>query len=173
MATSGQTADMANNISKLKIDPAKASRGGQKSAAAKNKVADSWDDEDVSSGADDEEDSRPSTAGQGPKEGTTAPPPTPISPNYHVPQSFSSIGTTLSPDDPVSSPGKRPEKTDAVARRMIAGSLGLRLPKQTEEQKAYDKAMREKERKKRDEERAAAKKQDEEREKARQAMWED
>ncbi|CAI4211333.1 unnamed protein product [Parascedosporium putredinis] len=49
--------------------------------------------------------------------------------------------------------GRRPEKTDAVARRMIAGALGVKAPKQTEEQKAYDRAIKEQARKKKEEER--------------------
>ncbi|KAK2932270.1 hypothetical protein FoTM2_006728 [Fusarium oxysporum f. sp. vasinfectum] len=39
-------------------------------------------------------------------------------------------------------PDKRPEKTDAVARRMIAAGLGLKAPKQTEEQRAYQRSAK-------------------------------
>ena len=49
-------------------------------------------------------------------------------------------------------PSCRPEKTDAVAKRMIAGALGVKAPKKTEEQKAYDKAIKEKEIKRRNQE---------------------
>lgn len=56
---------------------------------------------------------------------------------------------------------------------MIAGALGLRAPKQTEEQKAYNKAIREKERKRREEEKAAEAKKQEEAAKAKAAIWED
>lgn len=69
-------------------------------------------------------------------------------------------------------PRVRPEKQTAVASRMIAGALGIRALKRTEEQRAYDRAMKEKEIKRRnrlkeEEERA---KQEEERLKA--AIWE-
>lgn len=75
--------------------------------------------------------------------------------------------------DRPSSPTKRPEKTDAVARRMIAAGLGLKVPKQTEEQKAYDRAVREKERKRRQDERDEKKRKEAELEKAREAIWDD
>jgi hypothetical protein len=56
---------------------------------------------------------------------------------------------------------------------MIASALGVRAPKQSEEQKAYDKAMREKERKRRDEEREKERLKQEEADKAKQAVWDD
>lgn len=68
---------------------------------------------------------------------------------------------------------RRPEKTDAVARRLIAGSLGLRVPKQTEEQKAYNLAVREKERKRLAEAREAERKRQEEAQRIKAAMWDD
>ncbi len=67
----------------------------------------------------------------------------------------------------------RPEKTTQTAARMIAGALGVRAPKRTEEQRAYDRAARENERKRRErdgEERRAAEAQ---RERAVKAVWED
>jgi len=70
-------------------------------------------------------------------------------------------------------PGARPEKTDAVAKRLIAGALGVRAPKKTEEQKAYDKAIRDKELKRRDMEKEAATKDLADAEKAKRAIWED
>lgn len=56
---------------------------------------------------------------------------------------------------------------------MIAGALGVRAPKKTEEARAYDKAVKEKELKRREKEREAGKKEEEERRKAREAVWED
>ena len=69
-------------------------------------------------------------------------------------------------------PGVRPEKTDAVAKRMIAGALGVRAPKKTEEQKAYDRAIKEKEVKRRNAEKEAAARAHEEAERAKAAVWE-
>ena len=68
---------------------------------------------------------------------------------------------------------RRPEKTDAVARRMIAGALGVKAPKQTDDQKAYDKAIRERERQRRDDERAAERMRHEDAEKAKAAIWDE
>ena len=67
----------------------------------------------------------------------------------------------------------RPEKTDAVARRMIAGALGLKAPRLTEEQKTYDRAVREKERRRKEEERELQKQREQEALKAKQSVWED
>jgi hypothetical protein len=68
---------------------------------------------------------------------------------------------------------RRPEKTTAVAGRLIAGALGVRAPKRTEEEREYDKAMREKERKRRDEERNREKREKEAAEERKRSVWED
>lgn len=68
---------------------------------------------------------------------------------------------------------RRPEKTNAVAHRLIAGALGVKVPRRTEEQRAYDKAMREQEKRKRDKEREAKKKAEEDAAKAKAAIWDD
>lgn len=70
-------------------------------------------------------------------------------------------------------PEKRPEKTTAVAGRLIAGALGVRVPKRTDEEREYDKAMREKERKRRNAEKAQEKKEAEEAEARKKAVWDD
>ncbi|KAI1386180.1 uncharacterized protein F4822DRAFT_431054 [Hypoxylon trugodes] len=143
-------------------------------------VADSWEDEDV----DEEEPSSkepdivlppssPSVEKNGLKvdgSGFNAPPPTPISPSV----SSTSTPPWQGPISPISEEGgRRPEKTDAVARRMIASALGVRAPRPTEEQRAYDRAVREKERKRREEEKEAEKRRKEEAERAKAAIWED
>lgn len=166
--------DITTAVSRLSIDTSDANNT-VKPKIKTTKVADSWEDEELSSDTETE-DVRPTLLSplEGLSAGTSAPPPTPATPSY-AQQPFS---PTESPDshsaasDP-KSPTARPEKTDAVARRMIAAGLGLRAPKQTEEQKAYDKAIREKERKRREEEKAAQRKKEEEAVKAKAAMWED
>ena len=55
---------------------------------------------------------------------------------------------------------------------MIAAGLGVRQPKKTEESKAYEKAVREKERKKREVEKVQAKERVEEVERAKRGVWE-
>ncbi|KAL2120482.1 hypothetical protein VTJ04DRAFT_4509 [Mycothermus thermophilus] len=119
--------------------------------------------------------------------GTSAPPPTPLSPvagsGSKCQESYpaSGPGFTVPPFDGPGSwagssssgpvPDRRPEKTDAVARRMIAHALGVKAPRMTEEQRAYDRAVRENERKRREEERERERKRQEEAERLRKAMW--
>ncbi|KAI9171031.1 hypothetical protein HJFPF1_00510 [Paramyrothecium foliicola] len=148
----------------------KASTSG--SFAAKPKaaaeVADSWEDADVS----DPEDVSPSPASNLaiPK----APPPTPISPIVYGDATWPTGAGTAPPAAAQAPDGqKRPEKTDAVARRMIAAGLGLKAPKQTEEQKAYQKAIKEQEKKRREQERAEEQRRLAEIEKAKAAVWDD
>lgn len=134
-------------------------------------VADSWEDDD-----DESEDEQPIT----PKAATdmpSAPPPTPISPpgNYEASAFITPLG--FAPNGRLGSadgrPSMRPEKTDAAARRMIAGALGVRAPKKTDEQKEYERVMREKETKRREREKQEAAKAQEDAVRARAAVWDD
>jgi hypothetical protein len=56
---------------------------------------------------------------------------------------------------------------------LIAGALGVKVPKRTEEQRAYDKALKEKEIKRRNAEKEDAARKKEEAERARAAVWSD
>ena len=67
---------------------------------------------------------------------------------------------------------KRPEKSSAAAGRLIAGALGVKPPKQTEENRAYERAAREKERKRRELAKEETEKAKTEKEEARRAIWE-
>ena len=67
---------------------------------------------------------------------------------------------------------KRPEKTTSTANRMIAGALGLKAPKKTEEQKQYDKALKDTEIKRKNREKEQREKEKLEDEKAKAAVWE-
>ncbi|KAF0330292.1 hypothetical protein RB213_013399 [Colletotrichum asianum] len=168
---SGHKADVTSSLSKLTLDGDK--KPAKTAKKTKKPVVDSWEDEDLDD--DDEEEEAKPPGGDGSK----APPPTPISPTYNTAShSFPPYGTADSTGawaagaPPAGGP-RRPEKTDAVARRMIASALGVKVPKQTEEQKAYDRAVREQERKRREEEKAAERKKQEETESAKAAIWED
>jgi hypothetical protein len=160
-----------------------------KSKAKKEKVADSWED-DLSSGSDTETEREqvptasatitPSTSNS---EEPLAPPPTPVSPQEGLPQKqtwdagvhpnpYSANPSATSASGRSSGlPRARPEKQTAVANRLIAGALGIRAPKRTEEQRAYDRAIKENEirRRNRAKEEEAKAKQEEERVKA--AVW--
>ncbi|KAL4780472.1 hypothetical protein BJX76DRAFT_46915 [Aspergillus varians] len=123
-------------------------------------------------------------------EGPLDPPPTPISPQISQPWVSAASGgygltsrstsTSSSSDTPRSratsastarEQGRRPEKQTAVAGRLIAGALGIRAPKRTEEQRAYDRAVREQEMRRRNKEREEAARLKEEEEKAKLAVW--
>ncbi|KAL2872015.1 uncharacterized protein BJX67DRAFT_96424 [Aspergillus lucknowensis] len=153
-------------------------------------VADSWEDEansssepegaaelargSESSSAADTRSTSP-TAGEGPLD----PPPTPISPQTSQPWVNTPAYTSSGPSGPTSGPtgmrdpSHRPEKQTAVAGRLIAGALGIRAPKRTEEQRAYDRAVKEQEIRRRNREREEAAKRKEEEEKAKAAIWDD
>lgn len=163
--------ELESSLTKLSIS----SDNGNKFQPKRKPVAESWEEE----ASDDEE---PEVAKLDPTVSTDyphAPPPTPISPlspqvtrdrsvTPYDPEFFTGGGAERRVP-----PERRQEKTDAVAKRMIAGALGIRAPKKTEEQKAYEKAVREKEVKRRnvEKEHEAAAKAEAERLKA--AAWED
>lgn len=165
--------DVGTSLSKLSIKPAQSTT---KSATKKTKkvVADSWEDEEVSdSGSGSETEPENSKAAKSSDSIShpvpSPPPPTPSSPEGAI------WPSTLGPTSPRNSaePGKRPEKTDAVARRMIAAGLGLKAPKLTDEQRAFQKSVREQEKKKKDQERAEEQKRREDAERAKAAAWDD
>ena len=68
---------------------------------------------------------------------------------------------------------KRPEKSSATASRMIAGALGVKGPKMTEEQRKYEKAVREKERKRMETEKEEGMRREREAAEAKKAVWDD
>ncbi len=133
-------------------------------------VADSWDDEVDSSDPETEaDDAVPPSKSPVPN----APPPTPASPSSGFPSWASPDSLTPSPQTGhYHENQRRPEKSTAVAGRMIAAGLGMKTPKKTEEQRAYDRALRDNEIKGRNKEKEAKEKEREENEKARTVMWE-
>ncbi|KAF1838078.1 hypothetical protein BDW02DRAFT_565347 [Decorospora gaudefroyi] len=161
-------------------------------------VAESWDEES-GSGSDTETDETSTKSAQEPRTAlhplsTTIsrenppgpPPPTPASPTQFeypdtVPyQSFHSSSSSSSSNNEArrgSGAGggldKRPEKTTAVAGRLIAGALGVRAPKRSEEEREFDRVMREKERRRRAEDKERERREAEERERRMKAVWDD
>ncbi|KAF1846625.1 uncharacterized protein K460DRAFT_395976 [Cucurbitaria berberidis CBS 394.84] len=146
-------------------------------------VADSWDEEPSGSDTETEEAPKASSASaHGPLEPLSAvasldfppnpPPPTPASPpSFDFPDNApfnargrgdSGVGRSLD---------RRPDKTTAVAGRLIAGALGVRAPKRTDEEREYDRVTKEKERKRRAEEKERESREAEEREARKKAIW--
>jgi hypothetical protein len=167
MSTSRNKDNGAEALSRLTLDTSKSNKKTSKSAK-KSPVADSWEDDDESSGSENE--LKPAVTS--PKV-PSAPPPTPFTANYGSVPGWNDAEASETASGPGGESAKRPEKTDAVARRMIAAGLGLKAPKQTEEQKAYQRSIKEQEKKKKDQEREEEKRKQEEREKAKAAVWDD
>ena len=110
------------------------------------------------------------------------PPPTPLSPSHRLsrgtdwsnfPQASISKDKPSSTSNQTEGSGKRPEKSSAAAGRMIAGALGVRGPKMTEEQKKYESAVREKEKKRIENEKEEGRRREKEKEEAKKAVWDD
>jgi len=116
------------------------------------------------------------------------PPPTPISPRnadqfvdwspaqvlgggrptQYTPPTSSTPTTDLSDRE---RDRRRPEKTTATASRLIAAGLGMKPAKKTEEQRQYDRAVREQEIRRRTKEKEALQKEREADEKLKAAVW--
>jgi hypothetical protein len=156
--------------------PTTKSSSASKPTKAKKPVADSWEDEAELSSDDEptplQDTTSPSTflSPTMSAEGPLDPPPTPVSPQTSQPW----FSTTSAPTSaPQGGPDRRPEKQTAVAGRLIAGALGIRAPKRTEEQRAYDRATKEQEIKRRNREREEQAKAKEEEERLKTSVWTD
>lgn len=135
-------------LSKISLNLHTASPAGSKHTTLKE-TPDSWEDVE-----EDEPVEAPGpTLKQIVSNDNPAPPPTPISPSQQR--------------------EKRPEKTTATANRLIAGALGIKAPKKTEEQKQYDRAMKEAEIKRKNKEQETLQKQKMADEQAKSAVWDD
>ena len=150
----------------------------------KDPVVESWDDQASSSEDEDSTSttSRPSTPFTQSSETPGPPPPTPSSPTHLRKKStdWTSFPAAYSanPRSPTSSSfatsnvlDKRPEKSNAAAGRMIAGALGVKAPKKTEEGRAYERAVRDNERKRRKRAKEEEEREEKKREEARKAVW--
>lgn len=156
------------SLDKLQISP----QSTKKPAKPTSEPLDSWDDD---AGSDTEtETAVPSEDVPGP------PPPTPSSPSVSTPNdlaystlpAFNPDGSMLS-DKTNASQEKRPEKSTAVANRLIAAGIGQKAPKRTKEQREYDQAMKLQEKKKRDAAREAEQRKKAEAEQAKKDIWGD
>ncbi|KAF1955775.1 hypothetical protein CC80DRAFT_548844 [Byssothecium circinans] len=190
-------AEVADTLSHLKLSTTTPQKPAAKPKSAP--VAESWED-DVG-GSDTETEESPALSNTLSRSSTKErdslspistvsstvdppcpPPPTPASPipfEYpdSVPYGVSGVNGGVRGRGGSESAGggleKRPEKTTAVAGRLIAGALGVRAPKRTDEEREYDRVMREKERKRRDDERNRKKMEEQVAEERKRAVWED
>lgn len=175
------------DISRLAVKKSK-KKGAVEEKEEEEEVADSWEDDLSDSGSETETDEATTTASStstttakigikppsSKSEGPLAPPSTPAT-DYgdFVPQWNNSTRSQGAASPRETSPRARPEKQTAVASRMIAGALGIRAPKRTEEQRAYDRAVKENEMKRRNKAKEEAAKAQQEEDKAKSAVWDD
>jgi hypothetical protein len=163
---------MESKLSRLSLDARPTQSVTTPKPKGKATIADSWDEESISDS--DTETQDPS----GPPKSSvpSAPPPTPISPSAY-PAWDSGPGiqnagyASESKRDRGEEERRRPEKSTAVAGRLIAGALGVKAPKKTEEQRAYDRAIKEQEIKRKNREKAAKEKEKAEVERAKSVVW--
>ncbi|KAI4200523.1 MAG: hypothetical protein LQ346_002365 [Caloplaca aetnensis] len=109
-----------------------------------------------------------------------APPPTPISPSGQssaawgkFPPAYSSPCSPTFVGAEAQSPSSRPEKSTATAGRLIAGALGVKAPKKSEESRAYERAVREKESKRLAKQRDEQEMEEKKRQQAYKQVWEE
>ena len=107
-----------------------------------------------------------------------APPPTPISPTSSTArggwgQFENPYAPAMNNEFPSSTArsASRPEKQTAVAGRLIAGALGVRTPKKTEEQRQYEKTIKDNELRRREKERNSKRREEEDAQKAKASIW--
>ncbi|KAK5006068.1 hypothetical protein LTR16_006766, partial [Cryomyces antarcticus] len=166
-------------------------------ASSKPAVADSWEDEASDPEDNDDNDTTPPTSPATRITSTdypSAPPPTPSSPTAHSysrPSRLPSTNLADAFDGPshrtVAAPrpqpprsassssgtAKRPETSTSVASRLIAAGLGVRALKRSEDERAYEKSVREQELKRKERAREDERRRVEEAERAKSAVWED
>ncbi|KAI9763346.1 MAG: hypothetical protein M1835_007863 [Candelina submexicana] len=171
----GAQSGLESHIERLSLQVNKETPASSNTKAHSRPVAESWEEElEGLSWDEDDENEELQCRGDQPN----APPPTPSSPTTRFSYKWDDatvidhkVGRKRGEDH--SKMSARPEKQTAVAGRMIASALGVRAPKKTEEQRAYEKAVKEKEIKRRNQQREDQSKAKEDAERARTAVWED
>jgi len=149
-------------------------------------VVESWEDDDADG---DVESETPTQSERGPIKSPDPalhpPPPTPISPGnsgQYIDWSPAQVlgggrpNTTATDayqdgDRDAERERKRPEKTTATASRMIAAGLGIKPARKTEDQRQYDRAVREQEMRKRIKEKEEQERTREADERLKAAVW--
>lgn len=173
--------DVTSSIDRLRMSSEKS-----KSKKVESEPVESWEDE--SSDTETEAGGVSTPARPNTSELPRAPPPTPFSPGRRNEQiqsqgslpefdfvkgTFDTASADCVPATSLRGDDKRPEKTTAVASRLIAAGIGQRAPRRTEEERKYDQAMKIQEKKKRDQAREAENRKKLEAEQAKKAIWDD
>lgn len=178
------------------LDKLKISQSGRNSSNGNQSVpVDSWEDEAEEDDSDDTLEGSGTATPVRPVSSSDlpgAPPPTPSSPSFSSGKtsqewpyqtfppygmestSMASNGSSDKSTSRVSGgDDRRPDKSTAVASRLIAAGIGQRAPKRTKEQREYDQAMKVQEKKKRDQAKVEEEQRKKDVERAKQAVWDD
>lgn len=163
---------MESKLERMTLDPRSTRKEAPPILKSKSPVAESWDEDSASDTDIDVGKMSPTHESSIP----SAPPPTPITasgfPTWETGPSLGAAPSySLSSRDRGDQERKRPEKSTAVAGRLIAGALGVKAPKKTEEQRAYDRSIKEQEIKRKNREKAAKEQEKLDAEKAKNAVW--
>lgn len=191
---SNTTTDLPSSLNNLSLNtrPTKSATTTSK-PQSKEQIADSWDQEDDSDSSSNNDQLSALPVPNRSKayvlsDYPSAPPPTPAAPQpkhfskpaamdefaqFEAPHAALASATSTRSQPRQRDPNTRPETTMSSASRLIAGALGVKAPKRTEEQRQYDKAVKETERKRRDREKEDRKREEEERVRARAAVWDE
>lgn len=140
-------------------------------APSSTSIVESWEEE---------ADSPPPSAASSPPHTPTspipsAPPPTPIAAAYPWRMDWGrtqTLATRNGYTSPPPPPTSRPEKQTGVAGRLIAGALGVKAPPKSEDGKAYERAVRENEKRRLAKAREKRRREEEEAERAKRQIWE-
>lgn len=187
--TQASARSLAISLDKLQIS------GSSKAVAPKQRRSepvDSWEEDAEGSPGTDVDSGTATPVHQVTSSDLPAPPPTPASPSFSSHKTTKGLPYQTFPpygfhdgtyDDQGSgarSPPvrgydeeRRPEKSTAVASRLIAAGIGQKAPRRTKEQKEYDQSMKMQEKKRRDQAKAEEERKRMEKEKAKQAIWDD
>lgn len=188
---------IASSLGKLKIDDKIKSRKAEPAESWEDEVGEEEEEDGSANHNNDdnnqEEEDRKNISTPIRPNFPGPPPPTPSSPteaqkrdlqyqnfgplSYYdtgtPPSSSLSRGNSNSGGSGDTPPERRPDKTTAVASRLIAAGLGQRAPKRTPEQREYDQAMKVQEKKKRDKAKAEEEQKRRDTEAAKKAIWDD
>lgn len=145
------------------------------SAASKEEVADSWEDDALSaSSPEDDREQEEQQIRKNASKATEPPRPTPaskVSPSTPVATFTRTPGWDSQGGSDFREERRRPEKSTAVAGRLIAGALGVKAPKKTEEQRAYERSIKEQEIRRRNREKEQREKERLDDERAKASVW--
>ena len=149
-------------------------RSPNKKATTSDQVLDSWEDDALSDSSGENEGQQEKQVKEESALTSNASPASSV-PSFLAPQSSSTRSNapswTSQGASEVRDERRRPEKSTAVASRLIAGALGVRAPKKTEDQRAYERGIKEQEVRRRNREKEQREKERLEDEKAKESVW--